>query len=88
MFIVALSGATVKKGRAMKTKSYRNPYSVLCLIDEAFERDDFLEVCRLANAIDDDDAYAAVLKSYPNLRYYDAKGNYDGSVSNENGWTP
>ena len=72
----------------MKTNSYRNPYSVLCLIDEAFERDDFLEVCRLANAIDDDDAYAAVLKSYPNLRYYDAKGNYDGSVSNENGWTP
>lgn len=72
----------------MKTPQYRNPYSVLCLIDEAFERDDFLEVCRLANAIDDDDVYAAVLKSYPNLLYYDAKGNYDGSLRNENGWTP
>lgn len=72
----------------MKTPQYRNPYSVLCLIDEAFERDDFLEVCRLKGAIEDDDVYEAVLKSYPNLRDYDAKGRYVGQMDNENGWTP
>ena len=69
------------------SRAYTNPYSILCLIDEAFERDDFLEVCRLANSIDDDDVYARVLKSYPNLINYDAKGNYCGSMRNENGWT-
>lgn len=72
----------------MKTSlAYKSPYFVLCLIDEAFERDDFLEVCRLAHSINDDDVYAALLRSYPNLYNYDAKGNYTGSVSYENGWT-
>lgn len=66
----------------------QDAYKVLCQIDEAFERDDFYEVCRLANSIDDDDVYAAVIKSYPNLIDYDAKGNFVGRMSNENGWTP
>lgn len=71
-----------------KPNHKEDTYRVLCLIDEAFERDDFYEVCRLANSIDDDDVYAAVIKSYPNLIDYDAKGNFVGSVRNENGWTP
>ena len=71
-----------------KTPVRHSAYAILCQIDEAFERDDFLQVCRLVNSIDDDDAYARVLKSYPNLCNYDAKGNYVGSVANENGWTP
>jgi hypothetical protein len=71
-----------------KTPVRTSAYSVICQIDEAFEREDFLEVCRLANSIDDDDVYAALLRSYPNLHNYDAKGNYTGSVSYENGWTP
>jgi len=71
----------------MKTSlAYKSPYFVLCLIDEAFERDDFQEVCRLANSINDDEVYTALLRSYPNLCNYDAKGNYVGSVANENGW--
>jgi len=61
-----------------KTPVRTSAYSVICQIDEAFERDDFLEVCRLAHSIDDDDVYIALLRSYPNLHNYDAKGNYTG----------
>lgn len=28
------------------------------------------------------------LKIWPNIESYDSKGNYVGSVRNENGWTP
>jgi hypothetical protein len=72
----------------MRTNRKPSPYAIICLIDEAFERDDFLEACRLFNSIDDDTVFAAVCRSYPNLNNYDAKGNYIGSVANENGWTP
>jgi len=28
------------------------------------------------------------LEDYPNIGSYDSRGNFVGSVSNENGWTP
>jgi hypothetical protein len=28
------------------------------------------------------------LEDYPNIRNYDSRGNFIGSMSNENGWTP
>ena len=28
------------------------------------------------------------LKDYPNIGNYDSRGNFIGSMSNENGWTP
>jgi hypothetical protein len=70
------------------TPQSQSAYEILCQIDDLFENDDFLGVCRLFNAIDDDDVFAVVCRSYPNLINYDAKGNYDGSMRNENGWTP
>jgi len=63
-------------------------YQTLCQLDDLFEKDDFHGACRLFNAIDDDDVIEAVLRCYPNLIKFDAKGNYIGPVANENGWTP
>ena len=47
-----------------------------------------VEASRLFCSIDDDDAFAVVSKRFPALMNYDARGNWVGSVSNENGWTP
>ena len=33
-------------------------------------------------------AFKEFLAKYPDIPNYDSKGNWDGPVSNENGWTP
>lgn len=35
-----------------------------------------------------EDALEEFLAEFPNIGNYDSRGNYVGSVSNENGWTP
>lgn len=71
--------------RAFRTSA---SYQILCQLDDLFEHGDFLNACRLFNSIEDDDVLTVVLRSYPNLINFDARGNYIGPVANENGWTP
>jgi hypothetical protein len=70
------------------TPASQSAYEILCQLDDLFEKNDFLGVCALFNSIEDDDVLAIVLRSYPNLINFDAKGRYIGPVANENGWTP
>jgi hypothetical protein len=70
------------------TPQSQSAYAILCQLDDLFEKDDFLGACRLFNEIEDDDVLTIVLRSYPNLIKFDARGNYIGPVANENGWTP
>ena len=69
------------------TPQSQSAYEILCQLDDLFEKEDFLGACRLFNSIEDDDVLTVVLRSYPNLINFDARGNYIGPVANENGWT-
>ena len=40
-----------------------------------------------ASARDDDAACARIAREFPHVLNYDERGNWVGSVANENGWT-
>jgi hypothetical protein len=46
------------------------------------------EACFAFHSIDDDEIYEAVIEVFPGLRNYGPRGEWIGSVANENGWTP
>ena len=53
----------------------------------ALAKGDMQTACALFNGCDDDVIFDDLLRSFPSLMNYDAKGNYCGNVDNENGWT-
>lgn len=73
----------------MSNVSTTSPAAAICAsIGSALSAGNDREACRIFNSIDDDEVFAVVSKRFPALRNYDARGNWVGSVSNENGWTP
>ena len=58
------------------------------LINDLLNNDNFKQACVVFNAIDDYDVYEKAVKRFPVLVDYDSYGNWQGTVANENGWTP
>jgi len=47
-----------------------------------------LENCEAFDATDEDDRFLEeFLQEYPGVVNYDSRGNWIGSIANENGWT-
>lgn len=46
----------------------------------------FVEACGLFNGINDDDVFTTAANRFPSLMNYGPRGEWQGSVSNENGW--
>ena len=51
------------------------------------DRASFRKACEIVGSIDDDAVYEDVLEAFPGVANYDSRGNWVGSVRNENGFT-
>lgn len=58
-------------------------------VTNLIRRDDdtsWLEACRIAGGVNDDETYMAIVARFPSIANYDAKGNYCGPVRHEDGY--